>query len=125
MNIWIAIFLGGGIGSVLRYGITHYSLKMIQSGFPWGTFISNMLACLVLALSIVLFKDKLQDQPIWRYFIIVGFCGGFSTFSTFSFENFMLFRNDQIMLGVLNILVSVALGFIIMALIFKDFHFDS
>ena len=125
MNAVLAVFIGGGLGSVARYGITNYSLKMIQSGFPWGTFVSNMLACLLLALSVIFLKEKFVEQPMWRFFIVTGFCGGFSTFSTFSFENYVLFRTDHLYLALVNALVSVVVGFLIMVLLFKDFHFEA
>ena len=125
MNTWIAIFLGGGLGSLARYFVTHYSLRFIQSGFPWGTFISNILACAILAFSIVIFKDKFQEQPLWKFFIVTGFCGGFSTFSTFSFENYVLLRNEHMFLAITNVLVSVILGIVIMLMLFKEFRFES
>ena len=125
MTTWLAIFLGGGLGSLARYLVTHYSLRFIQSGFPWGTFFSNMLACLVLALSVVYFRERFNAQPLWRFFIVTGFCGGFSTFSTFSYENYALMRMEHFYLAILNILVSVVLGFLIMLTLFKDFLFDA
>lgn len=119
MNVWLAVFLGGGLGSVLRFAISRFSMKLISSDFPWGTFIANMLACLVLAGSLIIFKDKFQEQPLWKFFIITGFCGGFSTFSAFSYENFILLRNDHIVPALANILVSVLLGIFIMYVLLK------
>lgn len=125
MNLWISVFLGGGLGSVARFGIARLVLKYFQSGFPWATLISNLSACLILALSMVFLKDRFQQEPLWRYFIIIGFCGGFSTFSAFSYENYVLFRNDHLYMALLNVVVSIALGFVIMMVLFKDFHFET
>ncbi len=80
--LWV--FLGGGIGSVLRY-LIGILIRQWELNFPWGTFAANMISCLLLGLLTGLFiKDQLSFSA--RLFFMTGLCGGFSTFSTFSFE---------------------------------------
>jgi CrcB protein len=105
---WMLVFIGGGIGSVLRYFISQQ--LVFSKYFPWATLLSNVLATAILALLLVYLKS--EDKPTWLLPLIgVGFCGGFSTFSTFSAENVQLFEQGQWALLTVNILLSVGAGF--------------
>ena len=123
MNTWLAVFIGGGLGSLARYMVSLLSFKFLTYHFPWGTFLSNVMACLVLAIFLLTFRERLDDQPFWRFLIITGFCGGFSTFSTFSLETYELIRTQHLGLALANVLVSLAVGLFIMFVLLKDVHF--
>jgi len=104
---WILVFVGGGLGSMLRYFI---SQQLLQSKhYPWATLVSNVLATALLALLVMYLKSA--DKPSWLLPLIgVGFCGGFSTFSTFLAENVQLFEQGQWVLLAVNVLFSVGAG---------------
>ncbi len=104
------MFLGGGIGSVLRYGVSKLTIEWMQN-FPLSTLISNIVATSFLAL-IVSNQQINKEHWIW-YLFAIGVCGGFSTFSTFSMENVLLFNQGKIALLSLNVLLSLILSFII------------
>jgi CrcB protein len=108
MNNVLLVFLGGGLGSIARFGIGAFVGSNFKSVFPIATFCSNVISCLILALTIVFFSERLISNPSLRMFIIVGFCGGFSTFSTFSFETLELMRSGNVMIAVANILISIS-----------------
>lgn len=110
MNTWLAVFIGGGLGSLARYGVSRAVLANGPHGaFPWATLVANVLASAALAWLVLRAQADLQQRDALKTFLTVGFCGGFSTFSTFSYENFLLLREGHALLAGMNVAVSVVL----------------
>ncbi|MBK8227051.1 MAG: CrcB family protein [Flavobacteriales bacterium] len=108
MNTWIAVFIGGGLGSVARFGVTRVVLAIgLKGAFPWATLLANVLATGMLAWLILRMQPQFEGRDALKAMIAVGFCGGFSTFSTFSYENFLLLREGQALMAAANIAIGV------------------
>ncbi len=102
------VFFGGGIGSMCRYGLTLITQPW-QLRFPWATLLANALACLILGLVLGWHQQGvLSDQR--RLLLATGFCGGFSTFSTFTAESWRLFQQGQTTTACVNVGLSLLLS---------------
>ena len=120
MNNIIAVFIGGGLGSLARFGISIFVYEKFKSMFPLATLISNVSSCLILALTVLFFGDKLGLNPGLRMLILTGFCGGFSTFSTFSFETVELIRSGNFIFAGVNIMISMSLCLVLIMVLTKN-----
>jgi fluoride exporter len=87
------IFLGGGLGSVARYLTGVYASR--AGAWPWGTFMANVIGCLLIGLFYGLANRYQWFTPELRFLLATGFCGGYTTFSTFAYENLQLLQNQQ------------------------------
>lgn len=103
---FLLIFLGGGLGSVMRYYLGKLITTSSTLAFPFATLSVNVFSSFILGLLAAYTASKLNTDNLWL-FLAVGFCGGFSTFSAFSLEVFQFIKNGMIVMAVLNILLSV------------------
>ncbi len=106
MNL-LLVFFGGGLGCVLRYLIGLGFMRTALT-LPWSTFVSNLTACAVFALTLWLGAAKGALAPGLRLLLLTGFCGGLSTFSSFGYETFLLLKQGLLFYAVLNILFNTA-----------------
>lgn len=103
----VCVGLGGALGSVARYVLSHFVAKTCIVAFPWGTLVVNVAGCLLVGF----LSGLVSASPsTWRLLLVTGFCGGFTTFSTFASESVGLVNSGQAVLAALNVGVSVTAG---------------
>ena len=108
----LLVFIGGGIGSVLRYLMSGWVYSLLGSNFPYGTLSVNIVGSFVIGFFLTLAEDKFLVTPDIRVFVAIGIVGGFTTFSTFSYETLKLLRSGSFLTGGLNIVLSITLALI-------------
>lgn len=126
--IWsniVAVFIGSGLGGVCRFLCSRWIQSLApQALFPWGTFAVNVAGCFVIGLLYGIFDRYSVLNPEMRLLLIVGFCGGFTTFSTFINESYQIFSGSaqHTMLALGYLLASIAVGFIMLYAGHKFIH---
>jgi fluoride exporter len=111
VKLYAAVMIGGAIGSALRYAMSTWIAEASHSTFPWGTLAVNILGSLVIGLFTGLTgpDGPMLVSPVGRAFVTIGILGGFTTFSSFSFQTMLLLQDGQWFPAVGNILSSVVL----------------
>lgn len=110
--IWqvISIAAGGSLGALSRFGLTRLSMAMLSLSSPWPTFIANMLGCLLFGLLFQFTEDEGWLNSTYRPFLLTGFLGSLTTFSTFKHDNFTLISGGEWLTAGINIILQVILG---------------
>lgn len=106
MQTILLISIGAILGANLRYFVAQYVARLISSNLPYGTLLINVTGSFVLGLFLVWTTERVLADPRWRLMIAVGFCGGYTTFSSYAYETFALFENGQWLTCGLNILAN-------------------
>jgi len=98
--------LGGGVGALSRYGVTLLSARWFGIGFPWGTYIANMAGCFFIGVMFALTDRSGYLSPEIRLFVMTGFLGALTTFSTYSLETIIALRTGSGLVAVVNLLAN-------------------
>ncbi|MGA8731289.1 MAG: fluoride efflux transporter CrcB [Terracidiphilus sp.] len=112
MQKYLLIALGGALGSIARYWVGSTIGSRMGSRFPYGTFVINMTACIIVGFSVTYLSKRVELSPAWRYLIPVGFVGAYSTFSTFEWETLFTLRSGAFAIAALYALGSLILGLV-------------
>jgi fluoride exporter len=115
----IFIAVGSAFGGVLRFLISKWMTTAMTSAFPYGTLVVNLAGCFLIGLFYGIGVKHLTSSPTLLLFLTTGFCGGFTTFSAFGYENLQLLKNGAFGLAAVYIAVSVIGG---LALTFLGFQ---
>jgi CrcB protein len=108
---YLLIVLGGGAGSLARYVAGSAIVSRFGSRFPTATMLVNVSGCFAIGLIMTVLTERLQPHPYWRLVLVMGFLGGYTTFSSFEWEAYSAVRGGSFWIGLANIVGSVALGY--------------
>lgn len=113
LKLLFPVFVGGGLGAVIRFSISVLVVNNFKGFLPIATLVANLVAILVMGLTLYYAETKMETFPWLRAFVLIGFCGGLSTFSTFSFETVLLLKGYHWGYAMANVVVSVILGAVV------------
>lgn len=112
MGRYLMVILGGGTGALTRYIAGSAITARFGAQFPLGTFVINVSGSFVIGLLMTLLTERFQPHANWRLLLVVGFLGGYTTFSSFEWETYSTVRGGGRLIGLLNVMASVLLGYV-------------
>jgi CrcB protein len=107
---YFLIAVGGALGSMARYWVGSMVANRMGTKFPYGTFVINITACVIIGFSLTLLARRADINPAWRFLVPVGFIGAYSTFSTYEWETLSTLRSGAFFLASLYAVSSLILG---------------
>ncbi len=107
---YVLVFVGGGLGAMLRHGLNVGIGRWLGLSFPWSTFLINVTGSLVMGLIAGWFAFKTDASQAWRLFLTTGVLGGYTTFSAFSLDTALLYERGEVGLAAFYVLGSVILS---------------
>jgi CrcB protein len=109
---YVMIAVGGALGAMARYQVGVFVQSRVAAGFPWGTFVVNMTACVIMGLASTLLAERVVGHPNWIFLIPVGFIGAYSTFSTLELDVFRAATEGAWLVGGVYVVSSIVLGYL-------------
>jgi CrcB protein len=109
---YLFIAVGGALGSIARFWVGSMITNRLGTKFPYGTFVVNITACLIIGFSLAFMGRRADLSVAWRFLIPVGFIGAYSTFSTFEWETFTRLQTGAFFMAALYVVLSVILGLV-------------
>jgi fluoride exporter len=109
---YLLVAIGGGTGALMRYLAATAIVKRFGGGFPLGTFIINVTGSFLIGFLMTILTERFHVDPNWRLLLVVGFLGGYTTFSSFEWETYTAVRAGGLWTGMLNVVSSVMLGYV-------------
>jgi len=107
---YLFIAVGGALGSLTRFWVGSMVANRFGTKFPYGTFVVNITACLIIGFSLAFMGRRAEINAAWRFLIPIGFIGAYSTFSTFEWETFSSLQTGAFFVAALYVVLSVVLG---------------
>lgn len=114
MERFLLISLGAIVGANLRYWVGDWVAQRVGAAFPYGTLVVNLTGTLILGIFLTLATERFLLDPRWRILVAIGFCGSYTTFSSYTYESINLILTGQYVSGLLNLLGSAILGGVVM-----------
>jgi len=108
---YLLVLVGGGTGALARYVAGTAIMARFGGAFPLGTFVINVTGSFLIGFLMTMLTERFKLDPNWRLLLVVGFLGGYTTFSSFEWETYTAVRSGARWAGALNVVASVIVGY--------------
>jgi len=109
---YLVVVIGGGAGALARYVAASAIMTRFGGKFPLGTLVINVTGSFLIGFLMTMLTERFNLDPVWRLLLVVGFLGGYTTFSSFEWETYTAVREGALWNGMLNVVSSVMLGYV-------------